>query len=212
MNAITAVSLEPVASQHINALLKSLENYSTEPRTRSQSKAAQTNDTSKPPAPSLPKFTSTPLESLYLDGMNSDQIWEQLELRTKTIVDVLGVFVQSDNPEEEEGSSDYDDDMEAVVSGDRPEGEDEEMDLDMGDIDQFNEMDSEEDDDDEDEEGFEGYGFGDLDEGDEEGEDEDEEDYDEEETIAPLRPAHEEFPELDLDRARGGRSLTASRR
>lgn len=195
--------------------METLQNYESAPVTRSQAKAAESQSAPKPAPPPLPPFLPTPLESLYLDGMNSDQIWEQLELKTKNVLKVLEAIVTSDSPEEEgsEPSSDYDgEDFKAVVSGDHnEEGSDEDMDLDMDDMDMYDEVDSDaEDDSDEDAEDVVEFKADGL-------EDEDEDDGEEEEhgqeTIAPLRPAHDElYPELDLDRPRGGRSISASKR
>lgn len=153
--------------------------------------------------------------------MNSDQIWEQLELKTKNVLKVLESIVAADSPEQDgsEGSSDYDrDDAKAVLSGDHgEEGSDEEMDLDMNDLDKYDEIDSDAEDDSEDGDedemiDFDGQGFDDGDEDDNEEGDDGAEEHGQE-TFAPLRPAHDEFaPELDLDRPRGGRSLSASKR
>lgn len=60
-------------------------------------------------ASSHPLFESTPLESLTTQGMNEDQIWEQLELRglklhklIKGIVSVEGGEVEADESDEDE--------------------------------------------------------------------------------------------------------------
>lgn len=198
-----------------------MQNYESAPVTRSQTKASATESTPKPAPPPLPPFSTTPLESLYLDGMNSDQIWEQLELKTKNVLKVLESIVAADSPAEDgsQGSSDYDrDDAKAVLAGDHgEEGSDDDMDLDMNDLDKYDEIDSDAEDDSEDgeeDEGidFDGEGFDDEEGNDEEDGDDNDEEHGQE-TFAPLRPAHEELvPELDLDRPRGGRSLSASKR
>ncbi|KAF8317444.1 Mpp10 protein [Clavulina sp. PMI_390] len=210
-----AISHESLAKPYINALLKTLQNYEAAPQTRSQTKAALENSGPKPPPPALPPFESTPLDSLFLDGMNSDQIWEQLELKTKNLLKVLDSIVAPDEDPDaaSDESSDFDvKDARAVVGADDDDDDDEDgMDLDMDDIGNYDDIDSEEDDDedfDEDEEGLELDDDLDFEDDGEEG-DEDES-SEGEETIAPLRG--EGIPDLDLDRPRGGRSLAASRR
>ena len=89
-----------MAERQINALLKTLQAYESAPVTRSQAKAAE----SRPPPPPLPPFTPTPLESLFLDGMNSEQVWEQLELKTKNVLKVLEAIVTPEPPAKDDES------------------------------------------------------------------------------------------------------------
>lgn len=201
------LGLEVVASKQINALLKTLQNYESAPVTRAQAKA--TASASKAPTPPpLPPFTPTPLDSLYLDGMNADQIWEQLELKTKNVLEVLKAIVTPDPPA---GDGDSDTSGSASEEGDSALDDDDEdgMDLDMDAIEEYG--DSEEDDEDVDEDAFKlrESGLEPDDDGDEAFEP-----GEEEESVAPLRPAHDDelIPDLNLDRPGGSKSASSSRR
>lgn len=199
----TAVALEKIAEPHINFLLKALtQPANAGPTTRSQANADPSSTAaSTVPAVSIPPFLTSPLESLHLDGMNSDQIWEQLELRTKNVLKVLEAVVV---PDAKPNDDDDDDEKEAELNEEEEGSEelededDEGMEMDMDDIDMYNGID------DDDEEGLE----------DEEGEEEDVDNRigaNEEKIISLRDPDAGEIPDLDLDRARGGRSLGSNR-
>jgi U3 small nucleolar RNA-associated protein MPP10 len=82
-----ALKSEALSRPHIIDLLSSLD-PSEAPKTRSQVRAnAERNPSSSPP-PKL-KFEATPLTSLFLDGMDEDQVWAQLDLRAKTVCEML---------------------------------------------------------------------------------------------------------------------------
>ena len=118
------------------------------------------------------------------------------------------------NPEEGEEDSDEEEDEEG-------------MDMDMDDVDMYNDIDSEDDSEEEgldDEEanafsfrGAEDLGFDNEDDYEDEVDEDAEGEVIDQESFTTLRPAHGEeeesgVPELDLDRARGGRTFNASKR
>ncbi|KAF8078590.1 U3 small nucleolar ribonucleoprotein complex, subunit Mpp10 [Lyophyllum atratum] len=110
-----SVQSENISSPHITELLISLEPASA-PRTRSQSNATgeRTRTLSPPPRAA---FETTPLTSLFVDGMSDDQVWAQLDIRAKHICDTLervleggvdGDIEDEEEEDEEEDSSSQD--------------------------------------------------------------------------------------------------------
>lgn len=203
-----AVAYEKVAEPHINFLLEALvQAPEVGPTTRAQAKAKAEEITPAEPA-SLPPFVLSPLESLYLDGMNADQVWEQLELRTKNILRVLEAVVVPDPPAGDGNPGESEEDSEELSDEDG-------MDFDMDDIDMYNDVDSEEDDDEANAISFRGGDdLAEEDENDEEADDFEGGSVVDQESFTTLRPGQDELgpPELDLDRPRGGRTFNASNR
>ena len=77
-------------------------------------------------------FDSTPLKSLYVDGMDEDQIWEQLDLRTKTICRVLDFVLEGELETEQNGDSESEDkDDQTLLKAFGIEGD---QDIDMDDL------------------------------------------------------------------------------
>jgi U3 small nucleolar RNA-associated protein MPP10 len=112
--------------------------------TRSQTSAngKRKRSPSPPPAPK-DAFERTPLTCLYVQGLDKDQIWAQLELRTQNVCKMLdyaldgtekpteyGITSTADNleqnsseEEEEEEEDDDDDDLTYIESDDNSEAE-----------------------------------------------------------------------------------------
>ncbi|KAG8941203.1 hypothetical protein FRC03_004743 [Tulasnella sp. 419] len=117
-----AVVSESNATSHINSLLSSLKpDYG--PTTRSAAKRKQ----SPPPPPNT--FRPTPLDSLFVQGMAPEQVWEQLELRTKNICGVLDALIEREEPlDEADGDeSSLEDSFEDMELDDDEEEDGEEM-------------------------------------------------------------------------------------
>ncbi|KAI0029627.1 U3 small nucleolar ribonucleoprotein complex, subunit Mpp10, partial [Vararia minispora EC-137] len=79
-----AVFSEEQSQPHIDRLLASF-SPAEAPQTRSQSRASGKRKRDASPAPSKHTFERTPVSSLFIAGLNGDQIWAQLELRTNHI-------------------------------------------------------------------------------------------------------------------------------
>ncbi|KAG9030404.1 hypothetical protein FRB95_003962 [Tulasnella sp. JGI-2019a] len=97
-----AVQSEASVSTSIDDVLKSIE-PDDRPTTRSTS--AKRKRSPSPPVlkAKQPKFSLTPIDTLYLDGMGPDQIWEQLELRTRNICNTLESLIERDDESEADG-------------------------------------------------------------------------------------------------------------
>ncbi|KAF8329792.1 Mpp10 protein-domain-containing protein [Cantharellus anzutake] len=97
-----AISTEAIAAKHIATL--NLEPPSSGPTTRSKSKVQDGHvEVPKSVEPVSTVLDRTSIDQLYIVGMNADQIWEQLELRTKNLAKVLDEVVQIDDPDQEPG-------------------------------------------------------------------------------------------------------------
>ncbi|KIM85244.1 hypothetical protein PILCRDRAFT_66715 [Piloderma croceum F 1598] len=84
-----AIRSEKASLPHVVELLSSL-TPDAAPQTRSQARAKNGKRKRSPsPPPKKPILVETPLPSLFVDGMNNDQIWEQLDLRAKKLCETL---------------------------------------------------------------------------------------------------------------------------
>lgn len=185
-NYITALQQENVARSFVGGLVRSYE-HRTRPVTRSQAKAAaEKHSPTPPPKTDEDIWKLTPIDFLLVDGMNDDQVWAQLELRTANICETLKDILDGESIADENEGVDID-----------AEGEDDDDDDDDGEIDY---------DDEEDEVGLDGFDNGEGDEdigSDEEDEDENEKGFPEE--ITNLRdPSDEESADEGTDEEEDG--------
>ncbi|KAM0752990.1 Mpp10 protein [Meredithblackwellia eburnea MCA 4105] len=99
-----ALKSESIAFQHLSALLLSLQ-PSSAPKTRSASAATPNGDDTAPTHVAL-----TPLGELTTEGMEPDMIWEQMEMRNGSVVELLdnmfGGGENEDGASDQEGGSD----------------------------------------------------------------------------------------------------------
>lgn len=80
------------------------------PQTRSKSKTVAQKTVNTDVQKDLPEFT--PLKSLFVDGMDDEQIWAQLDLRTKTVCKFLDFVLEGVSEEHaEEGMESTEDEM-----------------------------------------------------------------------------------------------------
>lgn len=93
VDIISAVQSESSSRPHVVDLVSSLA-PSLAPQTRSKAKA----EDDKPSAETFKKdlFDFTPLQSLLIDGMDDEQIWAQLDLRTQTICRMLDYVLEGE--------------------------------------------------------------------------------------------------------------------
>lgn len=100
-----AVQSEVTSRPHIGELLAGL-SPSQAPQTRSKHKAESEKENV---VAGTNLFDFTPLKSLFVDGMDEDQIWAQLDLRTQAICKMLDFVLEGgagDGNDTEEGQED----------------------------------------------------------------------------------------------------------
>jgi U3 small nucleolar RNA-associated protein MPP10 len=128
-----AMKSEAASRKHIVELLSSL-SPAEAPKTRSQTKAAANSAANgHEPARPVLMLEPTPLSSLFINGMDDEQIWAQLDLRARNVCDTLEHAL-------EDTVEDYDD----AGSGSGEEDEDEES-ADFEGLEDMEELGSEED-------------------------------------------------------------------
>ncbi|KDQ63722.1 hypothetical protein JAAARDRAFT_169865 [Jaapia argillacea MUCL 33604] len=180
-----AIKSESRSLPYISQLLSSI-NPAQAPKTRSQTRAnGKRKRTPTPPLPASPAIRPTPLDSLFVDGMDEDQVWAQLELRTKNVCEVLEEALEGTGEGYESEDEDEDDRKRRKV-------------VDGGD------------DMDEDDAGDEDFEFGEDEEASDDAESEDEDDVEDDEQeedeelgegVEGLRdPDGDDEDDLDLDR------------
>ncbi|RDB28966.1 U3 small nucleolar ribonucleoprotein mpp10 [Hypsizygus marmoreus] len=113
-----SIESEQKSAPYINELVSSLE-PSYAPATRSQGTSGKRKRTSSPSPPPKPSFAPTPIPTLFIDGMDEDQIWAQLDLRAKNVCDTLEHVLEGEAEEEdlenEDGDSEEDERMKKAL-------------------------------------------------------------------------------------------------
>lgn len=89
-----ALRTEAESLRHITSLLSGL-SPAEAPRTRSQGKRKR----SPSPTHTAPSLQPTPLTSLYVEGLDEDQVWAQLELRHKSLCQTLESVLETGEEE-----------------------------------------------------------------------------------------------------------------
>ena len=105
-----AIQSEAASRSHITGLISGLA-PSQAPQTRSKAKSEVQKSVAN--EDQMHMFDFTPLKSLFVDGMDDEQIWAQLDLRTNTVCRMLDFVLEGEsefqNEIPESGSEDHDD-------------------------------------------------------------------------------------------------------
>ncbi|KAF4605279.1 hypothetical protein EYR40_004063 [Pleurotus pulmonarius] len=89
-----SIQSENAARPHIGELISSLSPESA-PQTRAQARAnGKRKRSPSPPLKPKQTFAPTPLTALYVDGVDEEQIWSQLDLRVKNVCDLLELALE----------------------------------------------------------------------------------------------------------------------
>ncbi|TFK30473.1 Mpp10 protein [Coprinopsis marcescibilis] len=94
---------EPDSIKHVNDLFASLTPLRA-PKTRSQSQSKS----AKQPQSAHTTFRATPLASLFVDGLEEEQVWAQLDLRTQHLCELLDVVLEGELVSQDSGDEDED--------------------------------------------------------------------------------------------------------
>ncbi|TEB35007.1 Mpp10 protein [Coprinellus micaceus] len=113
--------------KHVNDLISSI-TPSQAPQTRSQTRNASQRDV---PPPTNTLFKPTPLTSLFIESLDEEQIWAQLDIRTKHMCEVLDVVLESELPEEDDVGDEEDELAKAMQEEGFNEGDEDEEDEEM---------------------------------------------------------------------------------
>src|SRR6267378_4039377 len=96
-----AIQSEAASRSHITELISGLA-PSQAPQTRSKAKSEAQQSVAK--EGQIPIFDFTPLKSLFVEGMDDEQIWAQLDLRTKTVCRMLDFVLEGESEPQDEVS------------------------------------------------------------------------------------------------------------
>ncbi|KZT02750.1 Mpp10 protein [Laetiporus sulphureus 93-53] len=126
-----ALKSEAQSRGHIAELLSSF-SPSLAPQTRSQTATSskRNTDDSAHSAQNVPMLQETPLSELIVDDMHEDQIWAQLELRTKNVCDIMGYVLEGAVGGVKSDDEDVTEDVTRAVPGGRTLAIDEDIDMD----------------------------------------------------------------------------------
>ena len=194
--SLIGLQYELLSHPHLHPFIISvLEPPTVSLRSKSKAKEPSPDDERPDPAAVLPY---TPLSELTVEGMDQEQIWAQLELRTSALAEVIKQvgYGEADDDDEEDGEDEESDEEEEEDSSEEmTEEEFRKMIMDRGE-----ESDEEEDDDEEsgDEDEDDEVNFRDLDgeDSEEEEEEEEEDDDEEEDDWEDESDQHDELSEL----------------
>ncbi|TFK57270.1 Mpp10 protein [Heliocybe sulcata] len=133
-----ALTTEAHSQKYVRQLLSSMA-PELAPQTRSQARAnGKRKRSPSPPRPKTGEPQTTPLLSLFVEGMDDDQIWAQLELRAKHVCETLEEALEGGAGlrGSDDGDSDGSGDMNGINEEEDESLEDEEDEEDDGDSDQ----------------------------------------------------------------------------
>lgn len=118
-----AIKSETSARPHLSLLLESIQR-SQAPQTRAQARAALQDKQQQTSKVSTAITTPTPLNTLVVDGMDDEQIWAELELKTKNVCETLETVFDADESVDARGARLSDE------SGEENESEEDSLDFD----------------------------------------------------------------------------------
>lgn len=85
---LKALKSEPVSRPYLQDLLDQIDPTQA-PQTRSQARALAESGSKRPKTVTHAVLQPTPLSSLFVDGMDEEQVWAQLDLKAKNVCDTL---------------------------------------------------------------------------------------------------------------------------